>query len=231
MPDSRTSKSTGSITWVLQRVTGVVLILLLLAHFWVQHFFIQDFYGKMNILNLQKSKVSLVQTLNELNPLWGKHKKTYLAPVREDLKDEEPSAYLSKKVLKKKGPSPITILEQKDRTEFFRGRLDRQEMKSLVDDISSDAEITHKTINASQIKTKLMINHSDVQARVSNIWWKTYNLLFLVLAIYHGLTGMWDLLKDYKFSPLIKLSLYGSVVTLGLILLVVGMLIIVPMGL
>jgi succinate dehydrogenase / fumarate reductase membrane anchor subunit len=70
-----------------------------------------------------------------------------------------------------------------------------------------------------------------VQARVSNIWWKTYNLLFLVLAIYHGLIGMWDVLKDYDFSPLVRLTLYGSVVTIGLLLLVVGLLIIVPMGL
>lgn len=229
MPNSRGSKSTGSTTWVLQRVTGVVLIVLLLAHFWVHHFFIQEFYGEMNILDLNPDKKSLVQTINEMNPIWGKHTGTYLAPVREDLEGEP--GYLSKKTIKDKGPSAVTIVEQKDRTELLRGRLNRNQLQPLVKDLSPDAKITHETIKPSQLKTDLMINHSDVQARVSNIWWKTYNLLFLFLAIYHGLTGMWDLLKDYNFSPGVRLTLYGSVMTLGLLLLVVGMLIIVPMGL
>lgn len=229
MPDSRGSKSTGSTAWVLQRVTGVILIVLLLAHFWVHHFFIQEFYGEMNILDLNPDKKSLAQTINEMNPIWGKHASTYLAPVREDL-EGEPS-YLSKKTIKNKGPATVTIVEQDDRTELLRGRLNKNQLKPIVKDFSPDAKITHETIQPSQLKTELMINHSDVQARVSNIWWKTYNLLFLFLAIYHGLTGMWDLLKDYDFSPLVRLTLYGSVMTLGLVLLVVGMLIIVPMGL
>jgi len=229
VPASRGSKATGSVTWVLQRVTGVVLILLLLAHFWVHHFFIQDFYGKMNIVKLQTGKKSFVQTLNEMNPLWGKHKSTYLAPVRDDLQGS--SVYLTKESIKGRGPADITIVEEKDSTQLLRGRLTRNQVQSVIEDLSDQAKLTHQTITPSQISTKIMINHSDVQARVSNIWWKTYNLLFLVLAIYHGMTGMWDVLKDYKFSPLIRLSLYGSVVTIGLLLLVVGMLIIVPMGL
>lgn len=229
MPDSRSSKSTGSTTWVLQRVTGVVLIGLLLAHFWVHHFFIKEFYGKMNILNLQSGQKTFAQKINEINPLWGKKKNTYLAPVREELEGSD--VFLNKKKIKNKGPTTVTIVEQKDRTEILRGRLNNERIQELLDGFDPDAKLTHKTINPSQLKTKRMINHSDVQSRVSNIWWKTYNLLFLVLAIYHGLVGMWDLLKDYKFPPLVRMSLYGSVVTLGLILLVVGMLIIVPMGL
>ncbi len=228
MPKSRSSKSTGSITWVLQRVTGIVLILLLLAHFWVQHFFIEDFYGKMNIVDLQ-TKPSLMQTLNEMNPLWGKHANTYIAPVRTELKGTP--AYLTNKSIKGKGPQTITIVEAKTGTQIIHGRLNQNQVSTYLDMPAAETELTYKTITPSQLKTTNMINHSDVQGRVSNIWWKAYNLLFLVLAIYHGMTGMWDVLKDYKFSPLVRLTLYGGVVTIGLILLVVGLLIIVPMGL
>lgn len=231
MPKLQGSKSTGSVTWVLQRVTGVVLILLLLAHFWVQHFFIHDFYGQMNIVHLNQGTKSFVQKLNEINPLWGKHPNTYIAPVRKDLKKDGSPYYLSKKAVKKTGPVSITIVKQDDRTEILKGRLERRQLKSLLKSVGPEAEIIRKTINSSQLETSRMINHSDVRMRVSNIWWKTYNLLFLVLAIYHGLTGMWDVLKDYKFPPLLRLSLYGSVVTFGLVLLVVGLMIIVPMGL
>jgi succinate dehydrogenase hydrophobic anchor subunit len=207
----------------------VVLIILLLAHFWVHHFFIKDFYGQMNIVDLQTQKPSVTQMLNEMNPLWGKHKDTYLAPVRTEL--EGTPAYLTKKTIKGQGPQTITIVEEKNSTQILNGRLDKSQVQTFIGPLTDSVKISHKTITPSQLKTQVMINHSDVQARVSNIWWKTYNLLFLILAIYHGLTGMWDLLKDYNFSPLVRLSLYGSIVTIGLMLLVIGMLIIVPMGL
>lgn len=230
MPNASGSKSTGTITWFLQRVTGIVLILLLLAHFWVQHFFINDFYGEMNIVELNQEKKTFVQTLNEMNPLWGKHKNTYLAPVRKSM--ESSDHYLTKSSVKGAGPVPITIVEQKDRTEILRGRLSKLELPGILgEQLSKDARVTHKTISPEEIKTKTMINHSDVQARVSNIWWKAYNLLFLVLAIYHGLAGMWDLLLDYQMRPLVRMTLYGTIVTVGLILFIVGLLIIVPMGL
>ena len=229
MPTSRSSKSTGSVNWVLQRVTGVVLIVLLLAHFWVHHFFIKEFYGEMNIVEMNQESKSLSQTLNEMNPLWGKHEGTYIAPVRTDIKGESP--FLTDKDVKKQGPTKITIVQQDDRTEVLQGHLEREQLRNLVENFDTKSQVKQETITASQIKTERMINHGDVQARVSNIWWKTYNLLFLVLAIYHGLIGMWDVLKDYDFSPLVRLTLYGSVVTIGLLLLVVGLLIIVPMGL
>lgn len=230
MPNATGSKSSRSVTWLLQRVTGIVLILLLLAHFWVQHFFINDFYGKMNIVNLNPGKKSLSQTLNEINPLWGKHQSTYLAPVRKDMQNTR--YYLSKPAIKGKGPVPITIVEQKDRTEILRGRISKLQLPGVLgEELTKQAKITQTTINPDQLKTKRMINHSDVQARVSNIWWKAYNLMFLVLAIYHGLAGMWDLLLDYQMSPLVRMTLYGTVVTIGTILLIVGLLIIVPMGL
>jgi succinate dehydrogenase hydrophobic anchor subunit len=183
----------------------------------------------MNIVETNQAEKSLSQTLGEMNPLWGKHDGTHIAPVRSDLEEQRP--FLNKKEVKKQGPTQITIVKQNDRTEVLQGHLERSQLRDLVENFDTKSKVQRETITASQIKTERMINHGDVQARVSSIWWKTYNLLFLVLAIYHGLVGMWDVLNDYNFSPLVRLTLYGSIVTVGLVLLVVGLLIIVPMGL
>lgn len=229
MPRSGRSKSTGSTTWLLQRVSGVVLILLLLAHFWVHHFFIKEFYGHMNVVQLEPGPETTLGALREINPLWGRHKGTHIAPVREHL--EQNGHYLSESTVS--GPTTITLVQQSDRTEILRGNLKgkRRALKNAIGTLHPDARIRTATISPEQIETKRMINHEDVQERVSNIWWKVYNLLFLILAIYHGLVGMWDLLLDYKMQPMVRFSLYGTVVTTGLLLFVVGVLIIVPMGL
>lgn len=228
MPRSARSKSTGSTTWILQRVSGVVLILLLLAHFWVHHFFIKDFYGPMNLVELDAGPATTAQALREINPLWGQHEGTYIAPVRERYRED--GHYLSAEEVT--GPTAVTLIQGKDRTEILRGELtDRERLRDLLGDLSPEATVRTATISPDQIHTERMINHGDVQARVSNIWWKVYNLLFLVLAIYHGLTGMWDVLLDYSMRPMVRFSLYGTVVTVGLLLFVVGVLIIVPMGL
>ncbi len=228
MPRSDRSKSTGSTAWMLQRVSGVVLILLLLAHFWVHHFFIKDFYGPMNLVHLESGATTAAQALREMNPLWGKHEGTYIAPVRERFR--EGGYYLRSDEVT--GPTTITLVQAEDRTEILRGSItDRGTLREVVGELGPGATVRTATISPDQIETERMINHGDVQARVSNIWWKVYNLLFLVLAIYHGLTGMWDLLLDYSMRPMVRFSLYGTVVTVGLLLFVVGVLIIVPMGL
>lgn len=212
----------------MQRVTGVLLILLLLAHFWVQHFFISDFYGKMNIVDLKPGIQSVSERISNINPLWGKHRDKFVAPVRYDLQEKQSEYYLSKNRVS--GPTPVTILQQSNRTEIYRGRItDRSVLAELVGTLKPNAEIKHETISPKQIETKRMINHSDVQARVSNIWWKVYNLLFLVLAIYHGFIGIWDIVLDYEMGPLLRFTLFGVVVTTALVLMIVGLLIVIPM--
>jgi len=228
VPRSGRSKSTGSTTWMLQRISGVVLLLLLLGHFWVQHFFIKDFYGSMNIVELDRGPVSTAQALREINPLWGKHEGIYIAPVRERHRGTDHFLHADGVT----GPTAVTLVQQHDRTEILRGAIrDRARLGEILDGLSADARVRTATLSPDQITTERMINHGDVQARVSNIWWKVYNLLFLILALYHGLAGMWDVLLDYQMRPMVRFSLYGTVVTVGLVLFVVGVLIIVPMGL
>lgn len=222
---SRQSKKTGSTKWLLVRVSGVILLFLLLAHFWVHHFFIKDFYGKVNIVDLEMKPASIMN----YNPLWGGGSGELVDGIHNQLNGTQ--YFLSSDVVE--GPTDITIVEEPTRTELLRGRVEPNSVKTILDrELSRDSTIRYATISPKQIKTKRMINYDDVHARVGGsgwIWWKTYNLLFLVLALYHGLVGVWDVIADYKMGTMTRLTLYSGVNTLGLVLFILGVLIIVPM--
>lgn len=230
MPKSSQSKKSGSTTWVLQRVTGTVLILLLLAHFWVHHFFIADFYGEMNVAKLPIENPTVTQQLQMWNPLFGKQDRTYIGPVLKELQDSNRDLYLHEDNVD--GPTDVTVVDAPNRTALVRGHHD--DLAQLSEALSwsmDDVELQQITVQPDQFSTKTMINHGDVQDRVSNIWWKAYNLLFLVLGLYHGFIGVWDVILDYKMGTLTRMTLWGALFTFAVILLIVGSLIIVPMGL
>ncbi len=230
MPESKRSKTTGSTTWVMQRVTGVALILLLLAHFWVHHFFIANFYGEMNVLDLPIENPSVTQQLQRWNPMWGTMDRTYIGPVQPDLEDEYPDLFLHDRVVE--GPTDVTVIDGPTRTALLRGHHDdRSTLQERIPWDLAGAELRHFTVRPDQFSTKTMINYNDVQQRVASIWWKAYNLLFLVLGLYHGFIGVWDVILDYKMGSLTRLTLWGLLWTFAIILFIVGILIILPMGL
>jgi succinate dehydrogenase / fumarate reductase membrane anchor subunit len=66
------------------------------------------------------------------------------------------------------------------------------------------------------------ITYEAVMQRLSQPYWKIYNLAFLVLAIYHGLNGGWTVLEDYLQKGWMRVTLFGVVVVVGLYLLVQG---------
>ncbi len=61
-----------------------------------------------------------------------------------------------------------------------------------------------------------------VKERLQNPLWKTFDLVFLLLAIYHGLNGAWQVLLDFKMSKGMRLTLYGVIFTVGLLFLTLG---------
>lgn len=224
MGKPRRSKTSGSTRWLLVRISGVILLVLLLAHFWVHHFFINDFYGMMNVIDLQPGVERV------MIPFLSEGEDKILAPVRSDL--EGTDYYLN--ASRVSGPTNITLVSQTKHQDILRGQLtDRARLTELLGyEVSRTARIETKTISPKQIKTKRMINYSDVHARVAGdswIWWKAYNILFLCLGLYHGLVGVWEVVLDYKMGPLVRMSLYGTILTFGVVLFIVGVLIIVPM--
>lgn len=206
------------------RISGVILLFLLLAHFWVHHFFIKDFYGNVNVVDVKMDQ----KTLMDYNPLWGKRSGEFIDGVHTELENSD--YYLDAGVVTE--PTPITIVVEPERTEILRGNLEKAEVTTALNRPLSSATLKHVTINPKQIKTKHMVNYDDVHERVGGegwIWWKTYNLLFLILALYHGFAGIWDVITDYKLSPMVRISLYSGINTLALIFFILGILIIVPM--
>lgn len=225
---TKQSKKSGSTKWLLVRVSGIVLLFLLLAHFWVHHFFIKDFYGQVNIVDLEMKP----KTLMDYNPLWGGGEDGKIIDgVHTDLNGSK--YFLTADVVKKKGSAEITIVEEPTQTEVLMGRIKPTTVESVLDrSLSRETTVRYASIQPKQIKTKRMINYDDVHARVGGsgwIWWKTYNLLFLVLALYHGLVGVWDVIADYQMGTMTRIVLYSGVNVLGLVLFILGVLIIVPM--
>lgn len=72
------------------------------------------------------------------------------------------------------------------------------------------------------------ISFATVAERVSTPFWKTVDLLFLVLAVYHGLNGIWMVICDYIHRPLARVVLCSVICMLALAMIVLGTITILP---
>ena len=64
--------------------------------------------------------------------------------------------------------------------------------------------------------------YADVVRRLSNPLWKTFDLLILTLALYHGLNGLWGIVEDYVGRASLRVGLLVAIVTLGAVLFGLG---------
>ncbi|RMG57938.1 MAG: succinate dehydrogenase [Deltaproteobacteria bacterium] len=71
-------------------------------------------------------------------------------------------------------------------------------------------------------KTADGIEYLDVATRLATPFWKTFDLLFLVLGIFHGMNGLLMIVRDYVRVPWQRGALYSIVVLLGLVFLILG---------
>lgn len=72
------------------------------------------------------------------------------------------------------------------------------------------------------------LTYENVARSLVNPLWKTFDLAFLVLALYHGLNGIWAVVLDYVNSRPWQVAIYSALVFLGLFLLVLGTITILP---
>ncbi len=72
------------------------------------------------------------------------------------------------------------------------------------------------------------VTYEKVAARLATPAWKTFDLLFLVLGIFHGMNGLLMVIRDYAASGWKRGALYAAVVAAGLVFLVLGCLTVVP---
>lgn len=66
------------------------------------------------------------------------------------------------------------------------------------------------------------ISYAAIAHRVATPLWKTINLSFLVVALFHGLYGLWIVLEDYIHKDWLRVLVYGVIVTVALVFTVYG---------
>ena len=66
------------------------------------------------------------------------------------------------------------------------------------------------------------VTYKPVAERLASTTWKTIDLAFLFLAVFHGLNGLWMVLGDYAHRAWARTSLFTVVCILGFVLLILG---------
>ncbi len=73
-----------------------------------------------------------------------------------------------------------------------------------------------------------LVTYEKVAARLATPAWKTFDLLFLVLGIFHGMNGFLMVVRDYAAPGWKRGALYAAVVVAGVVVLVLGCLTVIP---
>jgi succinate dehydrogenase / fumarate reductase, membrane anchor subunit len=58
--------------------------------------------------------------------------------------------------------------------------------------------------------------YDAVLARMQSNWYRVLDLVFLLLAMYHGLNGIWGIFRDYKLKPWQSITIIGLLIVSGL---------------
>lgn len=67
-----------------------------------------------------------------------------------------------------------------------------------------------------------------IAERVATPLWKTIDISFLVVALFHGLYGLWIVLEDYIHWGWARIFLYSAISIVAIVALVLGILTILP---
>ncbi len=73
-----------------------------------------------------------------------------------------------------------------------------------------------------------VVTYEKVASRLATPAWKTFDLLFLVLGIFHGMNGLLMVIRDYATAGWKRGALYAAVVVAALAALVLGCLTVIP---
>jgi succinate dehydrogenase / fumarate reductase membrane anchor subunit len=65
-------------------------------------------------------------------------------------------------------------------------------------------------------------DYGETASRLASPWFKGVYLGFITIGMYHGLTGIWNIVRDYKLKPAIGLTIFGVIVIAGVIFVAVG---------
>jgi succinate dehydrogenase / fumarate reductase membrane anchor subunit len=72
------------------------------------------------------------------------------------------------------------------------------------------------------------LGFAAIAERVATPLWKTIDISFLVVALIHGLYGLWIVLDDYIHTGWLRILIYSGISIIALIALTLGILTILP---
>jgi len=72
------------------------------------------------------------------------------------------------------------------------------------------------------------LTFAAIADRVATPLWKTIDVSFLVVALFHGLYGLWIVLEDYIHKGWARVLIYSVISITALVAVVLGILTIVP---
>src|SRR3954471_4897229 len=65
-------------------------------------------------------------------------------------------------------------------------------------------------------------DYGETASRLASPWFKGLYLGFITIGMYHGLNGIWNIVRDYKMKPLLGMTIFGVLVVAGIIFVAVG---------
>jgi succinate dehydrogenase / fumarate reductase membrane anchor subunit len=63
---------------------------------------------------------------------------------------------------------------------------------------------------------------TTIVSRMSNPYMKMFYLVFVSLGLWHGLNGLWAVIRDYNMSDGLRKLLYAVILTVGICLGILG---------
>lgn len=78
------------------------------------------------------------------------------------------------------------------------------------------------------VALKEEISFSAIADRVATPLWKTIDITFLIVALFHGLYGLWVVLDDYVHWGWLRVLIFASISIVALIYTVLGIVTLIP---
>ncbi len=75
--------------------------------------------------------------------------------------------------------------------------------------------ITHNTWDAGH-------DWETIMARMSNPYMKAFYLVFITFGLWHGLNGLWSVIRDYQMSAGLRKFIFSVIVIIGIFLGTLG---------
>jgi len=63
---------------------------------------------------------------------------------------------------------------------------------------------------------------NTIVTRLSSPYMKTFYLVFVVLGLWHGINGVWEVVRDYDLSAGVRKTIFAVIVTIGIFIGMLG---------